>query len=145
MSLTKWMTLAAAVVVLGVLGGGVGVAARQLGSGPADQEVKAQPPQSTANPARKALKEAQEGINAYESQLKAAQVRIEQQHSDILALKARIAVLESRVDADGTRGTNQPTETRTSRPTSGAATGTGALATTSLFPIRSPRSAPDRL
>ncbi len=108
MSLTKWMTLAAAVMVLGALGGGIGVAARQQGIEPASKEVQPRPTQSTANPARKALKVAQDGINEYEKQLKAAHAMIEQQHSEILALKARIDALESRGNAEAVKGPNFP-------------------------------------
>jgi Sigma-70, region 4 len=120
MSLTRWTKLAAAVMVLGALGGGIGVAARQHGSGPARKEVQAQPP-SPANPVRKALQDALDGINEYEKKLKVAYATIEKQHSEILALKARIDALESRGKAEAPGGGNARRPKATERTVEGEA------------------------
>ena len=104
MSLTKWIGSASAIMVLGILGGGIGLAARQHGPGSATTQAKAESSQTLVNPARKALKDAQDGINEYEKQLAAARARIEQQHDEIGRLKERIQALEARVAGESRTG-----------------------------------------
>ncbi len=107
MSLTKWITPASTIMVLGILGGGIGLAARQNGPESAAKQAEAESSQTPVNPARKALKDAQNGINEYEKQLKVAQAQIEQQHGEILALKERIQALEARAAGEGRTETTQ--------------------------------------
>jgi RNA polymerase sigma factor (sigma-70 family) len=117
MSISRWTTLAAAFMVLGTLGGGIGVAARQQGPEPV-KEVKSPPtqsptesarkvsrsgevtaavvgPESPANPARKALKTAEEELAKYEKQLNMSQAEILRLNAEIALLKTRIKALES--------------------------------------------------
>ncbi len=118
MSISRWMTLAGAFMVLGTLGGGIGVAARQQGPERVE-EVKSPPtqsptdpsrkvnrsgevtaavvgPESPANPARKALKTAEDELVKYEKQLNMAQSEILRLNTEIALLKTRIKALESR-------------------------------------------------
>ncbi len=105
MSLTRWMTFAAVLVCLGGVGG-VGVAARQLGAGPADQKSKAEalPSQSSENTVRKAVKDIQDVIREYKEKLKTATAKMEVQSIEILELKGRIRKLEAQLRAESPKG-----------------------------------------
>ncbi len=157
MSLTKWMTLAAAVMVLGALGGGIGVAARQQAIEPARKEVKRQPPptpvsqprtasrsgdvvaavvgpQSPANPARKALKAAEDGIIEYEKQLHTAQTEILKLNTEIALLKTHIHALESRLNTESAKGQTSGARPNSIPTTARTAEQEAAYPATSRFP-----------
>ncbi|MGP0067374.1 MAG: RNA polymerase sigma factor [Isosphaeraceae bacterium] len=148
MSMMKWMTLASAVMVLGALGGGIGVAARQQSPEPARKKGPAQAaqspanptrkvsssgevvavavgPDSSANPVRKALKTAEDGINAYEKQLNAAHLEIVRLNTEIALLKTSIKTLESRLNAQGPGRTTSSNGANPTRSGGGGGAGRG--------------------
>jgi RNA polymerase sigma factor (sigma-70 family) len=100
MTFTKWMTIAAALVVLGAIGGGVRVAARQDGQQATRSPARIGKTEDESRPARKALEEVQSWINRYEDQVAAGRDKIAAQERRIKELNDRIGALEARVKAD---------------------------------------------
>ena len=99
MTFTRWMTIAAALVVLGAAGSGVRVAARQDGTAAAKVEVPDGPQKAAGRPARKALEEVQATINHYEAQLNLRQAEIERLKQEIANLNVRIHRQEAKARA----------------------------------------------
>ncbi len=99
MTISRWTTIAAASAVLGALGGGVGVMARQDGAGkkaapiPKVEAPKEQTPASVApsSPALKTLAEMQTWVKQWDAILAEKQTVIDQQQTEIANLKAQIA------------------------------------------------------
>jgi hypothetical protein len=128
------MTLASAVVVLGTLGGGIGVAARQHGIETPRKEAPAQRPQSPASPARKDLEAAKDALVKYEKQLNVAQDMISRLNTEIVTLKTRIHALESRDNAQPAKAPNSGAEVSSKREASGEGPAVAATATDVAFP-----------
>ncbi len=97
MTFTKWMTIAAAMVVLGAVGGGVRVVARQDGTPATKSQGRIPTQEDRGRPARKALEEVQSWINRYEEQLAARRDEIADQKKQIKELNDRIRALETQV------------------------------------------------
>ncbi|MHB1558503.1 MAG: RNA polymerase sigma factor [Isosphaeraceae bacterium] len=99
MTISRWTTIAAACAVLGALGGGVGVMARQDRAGnkaaPTSkaeaQEQKAPASVPPSSPALKTLEEMQTWIKQWDAILAEKQKVIDQQQTEIANLKAQIA------------------------------------------------------
>jgi RNA polymerase sigma factor (sigma-70 family) len=133
MTFTKWMTIAAGLLVLGAVGGGVRVAARQDGGGEAKGQAQVPKSEAASRPALKAIEELQSWINRYDTQLAARQSEIDRQHVEILDLKERIRVLEARIKADAARTTdsspplNPPKPAKADVPKAAAADGKPAF------------------
>jgi hypothetical protein len=100
MTFSKWMTIAAALVALGAVGGGVRVAARQDGTPTKESRAPVGASENAGAPARKALEEVQSWINRYEHQIAAGRDEIAHQQRQIKELEDRIRALEARPKAE---------------------------------------------
>jgi len=94
MSVTRWMTLAAVFVVLGAVGGGARVAARQLGAEPAKGAAPGAAATDQVSTARKALDELQRSIDKYQDKLDISDIEILILKDENKALKAKIQQME---------------------------------------------------
>ncbi len=117
MTFTKWMTIVAALVVLGAAGGGVSVVARQDGTRAARGKAEVPKAEAAGRPALKAIDELQSWIKQYESQLeerKTEVIRLTTENdrqmtaiandkAEIDRLQIRILELEARLKPDAAR------------------------------------------
>jgi RNA polymerase sigma factor (sigma-70 family) len=104
MTFSKWMmTFASALLVLGAVGGGVRVAARQDGAPSAKSQGRVPPSDDDGRPVRKALEEVQSWIDRYEEQLAAGRDEIAAQKRQIKELTDRIRALEARANSEDSR------------------------------------------
>jgi RNA polymerase sigma factor (sigma-70 family) len=103
MTYTKWMTIAAAVVVLGAVGGGVRVAARPDGADATKGQPPARPPEA-ARSAQKVLADVQSLIHQYEVQIHQYEGQLAKSRAETAYLNARIADLEAKARARATQG-----------------------------------------
>lgn len=111
MTLSKWMTIGAALLVLGVAGGGIGVAARQDGGAAATKPTRSQVAKeepANRSPFR-AMEELQSWITRSEAQLAVSQGEIVRQKDEITNLQKRIHELESKVQANAATPKIPPT------------------------------------
>lgn len=103
MTISRWTTIAAVCAVLGALGGGVRVAARQNGGGavarPAEvpkaeaprEQDRTPSPAAPSSPALRTLAEMQTWVKQWDTILAEKQKIIDQQQTEIASLKAQIA------------------------------------------------------
>jgi RNA polymerase sigma factor (sigma-70 family) len=94
MLLTRWTTLAAIVVVLGAVGSGVTVAARQHGTNSVNGAIPGSVPADQVRTARQALDELQRSIDKYQKQLIIKDMESLYLKEEIAALKAKIRAME---------------------------------------------------
>jgi RNA polymerase sigma factor (sigma-70 family) len=105
MSITRWITLAAVLVILGVAGSSVRVAARQHRTEPTKVAVPGAAPADRVRPTREALAELERTISEHEKQLKSSRDQISLLRVDLGELMSKVQELEAKVKTEAAKGT----------------------------------------
>ena len=108
MTFTKWMTIVAVLAVLGAVGGGVRVAARQDGAGAATGPEQLAKSEAAGRPPRQAIEELQAWISRSETQLARSQGVLDQLRMDNAKLEKKVRELEARIKGDAGKPKDAP-------------------------------------